>query len=50
MFIFAEGKSQEGEEEEEGTNTPPNNMAYIQRNNDLKRGNTRNSMDEFVLL
>ncbi|TNN58609.1 Cysteine protease ATG4D [Liparis tanakae] len=50
MFIFAEGKSQEGEEEEEGTKTPPNNMAYIQRNNDLARGNTRNSMDEFVLL
>ncbi|XP_068434682.1 cysteine protease atg4da-like [Clinocottus analis] len=47
MFIFAEGKSQE---EEEGANTPSNNIAYIQRKSQLKRVHTRNSMDEFVLL
>ncbi|XP_034396337.1 cysteine protease ATG4D-like [Cyclopterus lumpus] len=46
MFIFAEGKCQE----EERTNTPPYNIAYIQRNNEMRRVNTRNSMDEFVLL
>ncbi|XP_068575260.1 cysteine protease atg4da-like [Cebidichthys violaceus] len=48
MFIFAEGKSQE--EEEEGTHTPPNNIAYIQRKSERRRVNTSSSMDEFVLL
>ncbi|KAM9346171.1 cysteine protease atg4da-like [Symphorus nematophorus] len=46
MFIFVEGKSQE----EEGSNTPSNNITYIQRKNEWRRVNTSNSMDEFVLL
>ncbi|XP_075939697.1 cysteine protease atg4da-like [Anarhichas minor] len=46
MFIFAEGKSQE----EEGTYTPPNNIAYIQRQNERRSVDTSSSMDEFVLL
>ncbi|XP_045928253.1 cysteine protease ATG4D-like isoform X3 [Micropterus dolomieu] len=45
MFIFAEGKSQE---EESASNTPTNNVTYIQRKNE-RRG-TDTSMDEFVLL
>ncbi|XP_074511716.1 cysteine protease atg4da-like isoform X1 [Sebastes fasciatus] len=48
MFIFAEGKSQE---EEEGTNTPTNNITYIQRKSERRRADTScSSMDEFVLL
>ncbi|XP_044038392.1 cysteine protease ATG4D [Siniperca chuatsi] len=46
MFIFAEGKSQE----EAGSNTPTDNITYIQRKNEQRRVNTSNSMDEFVLL
>ncbi|XP_039980127.1 cysteine protease ATG4D-like isoform X2 [Xiphias gladius] len=46
MFIFAEGHSQD----EEQSNTPINNITYIQRNNERRRVNTSNSMDEFVLL
>ncbi|KAM6914331.1 cysteine protease atg4da-like isoform 3-T3 [Lycodopsis pacificus] len=46
MFIFAEGKSQE----EEGTYTPPNNIAYIQRKTERRSVDTSSSMDEFVLL
>ncbi|XP_029914237.1 cysteine protease ATG4D isoform X2 [Myripristis murdjan] len=46
MFIFAEGHSQE----EEGNCTPSNNITRILRNNTLKRSDTNNSMDEFVLL
>ncbi|KAF3846851.1 hypothetical protein F7725_003929 [Dissostichus mawsoni] len=47
IFIFAEGRSQE---EEERSNMPTHNMAYIQRNKGMKSVNTSNSMDEFVLL
>ncbi|KAK9535571.1 hypothetical protein VZT92_007946 [Zoarces viviparus] len=46
MFIFAEGKSQD----EEGTYTPPNNIAYIQRKKERRSVDTSSSMDEFVLL
>ncbi|XP_047199918.1 cysteine protease atg4da-like [Hippoglossus stenolepis] len=46
MFIFAEGHSQEHER----SNTPTNNITYIQRKDDLRRVATSNSMDEFVLL
>ncbi|XP_023287462.1 cysteine protease ATG4D-like [Seriola lalandi dorsalis] len=46
MFIFAEGHSQE----EEQSNTPTNNITYIQRKSDRRRVDTSNSMDEFVLL
>uniref|UniRef100_A0A1A7Y1H4 Cysteine protease n=1 Tax=Iconisemion striatum TaxID=60296 RepID=A0A1A7Y1H4_9TELE len=46
MFIFAEGKSREVEEDvSESTNC----ITYIQRENELKSDDT-NSMDEFVLL
>lgn len=48
IFIFVEGRSQE--EEEERSNMPTNNMAYIQRNKGMQSVNTSNSMDEFVLL
>lgn len=47
MFIFAEGKSRE--EEEEG-NAPTNSVTYIQRKKERTRVDTCNSMDEFVLL
>ncbi|KAF0032360.1 hypothetical protein F2P81_014650 [Scophthalmus maximus] len=46
MFIFAEGHGQE----EERSNTPTNNIAYIQRTSERRRVDTSNSMDEFVLL
>ena len=46
MFIFVEGKSHE----EGGTNTPTNNITYIQRKNERRRVDTSNSLDEFVLL
>lgn len=46
MFIFAEGHGQE----EEGGCTPSNNIAHILRKDKLKRSDTSNSMDEFVLL
>ncbi|XP_069005513.1 cysteine protease atg4da-like [Embiotoca jacksoni] len=48
MFIFSEAESQE--EEEGGSNTPTNSTIYIQRKNELRRVDTCNSMDEFVLL
>ncbi|XP_076608810.1 cysteine protease atg4da-like [Chaetodon auriga] len=47
IFIFAEGKSQE---EEQGGHPPTSNITYIQRNSELRRVDTSNSMDEFVLL
>nr|XP_019967616.1 PREDICTED: cysteine protease ATG4D-like [Paralichthys olivaceus] len=46
MFIFAEGHGQEQEQ----SNTPTNNFTYIQRKDELRRVDTNNSMDEFVLL
>ncbi|KAM7372419.1 hypothetical protein PAMP_009586 [Pampus punctatissimus] len=45
MFIFAEGHGQE----EKGSNTPTNNITYIQRK-ERERVDTSNSFDEFVLL
>ncbi|TMS15655.1 Cysteine protease ATG4D [Larimichthys crocea] len=51
MFIFSEGKSQS----DERSNTPTNNITYIQRKkeskkNERRRVDTSSSMDEFVLL
>uniref|UniRef100_A0A3P8TDT6 Cysteine protease n=1 Tax=Amphiprion percula TaxID=161767 RepID=A0A3P8TDT6_AMPPE len=47
MFIFSEGERQE---EVPGSSTTTNNITYIRRKNELKRVDTNNSMDEFVLL
>ncbi|XP_026204625.1 cysteine protease ATG4D-like isoform X2 [Anabas testudineus] len=46
MFIFAEGPGRE----EQGSDTPTNSIAYIQRKKERKRVDTSGSMDEFVLL
>ncbi|XP_061606192.1 cysteine protease atg4da-like [Phyllopteryx taeniolatus] len=46
MFIFAEGHSRVEEE----SKSPTNNITYVQRKSDLRRVDTSNSMDEFVLL
>ncbi|KAM4531325.1 cysteine protease atg4da-like [Odontesthes bonariensis] len=45
MFIFANGESLEDE-----SHTPANSLTYLKRNSELRRANTSNSMDEFVLL
>ncbi|XP_022046364.1 cysteine protease atg4da-like [Acanthochromis polyacanthus] len=47
MFIFSEGEHQE---EVAGSSSTTNNITYIRRKNELKRIDTDNSMDEFVLL
>lgn len=47
MFIFAEGKNRV---DEQGNDTPANNITYIQRKSERKRVDTSNSLDEFVLL
>ncbi|KAF7666367.1 hypothetical protein LDENG_00109400 [Lucifuga dentata] len=48
MFIFAEGHGQE--EEKRGESNTPTNIIYVKRKDELRRKNTSNSMDEFVVL
>ncbi|XP_061568364.1 cysteine protease atg4da [Cololabis saira] len=49
MFIFSEGGSLEEEGGEEGK-IPTHSFTYIERKNELRKADTSNSMDEFVLL
>ncbi|CAN9505473.1 unnamed protein product [Ophioblennius macclurei] len=49
MFIFAEGERQV-EREEWGSTKPMDNLSYIQRKTQLRRVDTNDSMDEFVVL
>lgn len=50
MFIFTEGRGQEEEEEKGVESNTPTNIIYIKRKDELRRTNTSNSMDEFVVL
>ncbi|KAM9745904.1 cysteine protease atg4da-like isoform 1-T1 [Menidia menidia] len=45
MFTFVKGESHE-----DGGHTPAHTVTYLKRNNEIRRGNTRSSIDEFVLL
>ncbi|XP_029946441.1 cysteine protease ATG4D-like [Salarias fasciatus] len=49
MFIFAEGERRV-EQEGWGSTAPTDNLAYIQRKAELRRVDTSDSMDEFVVL
>lgn len=49
MFIFAEGERRV-EPEEWGNTTPTDVVTYLQRKTELRRVDTNDSMDEFVLL